>query len=119
MIFDLHHVQLAMPQGGEAAARGFYGDLLGLEEEAKPEALKERGGVWFRAPGLRLHLGVETPFVPARKAHPAFRVADLDAAVAGLEKAGVACRPDIDLPGLRRVYLADPFGNRIEICQAV
>lgn len=119
MIIDLHHVQLTMPEGGEEAARGFYGEILGLAEVAKPEALAGRGGVWFDGPGLSLHLGVETPFAPARKAHPALRVADLDAMRRHLEVHGVEARPDIDLPGLRRLYVADPFGNRIEICQTI
>ncbi len=119
MILDLHHIQLAMPKGGEDAARRFYVDALGLSEVDKPEALQGRGGVWFQSGTLRLHLGVDEPFAPARKAHPAFRVANLGVAVALLEEAGVAHRPDIDLPGLHRVYVADPFGNRIEICQTV
>ncbi len=119
MILDLHHIQLAMPKGGEDAARRFYVDVLGLSEVDKPEALQGRGGVWFQSGPLRLHLGVDEPFTPARKAHPAFRVADLGVAAALLEEAGVEYRPDIDLPGLQRVYVADPFGNRIEICQTV
>lgn len=119
MILDLHHVQLAMPKGGEAEARGFYGEVLGLAEVPKPEALAGRGGVWFETGAFRLHLGVEAPFAPARKAHPALRVADLDAAQAHLDAHGVEARPDIDLPGLRRLYVSDPFGNRIEICETV
>ncbi len=68
-----------MPEGAEALARGFYGGVLGLDEVAKPAALAGRGGVWFESGGLRLHLGVERPFAPAKKAHPALQVADLDA----------------------------------------
>ena len=119
MILDLHHLQLAMPKGGEALARGFYGGVLGLSETAKPAALAGRGGVWFETREIRLHLGVEEPFAPARKAHPAFRVADLDAMRPRLAARGIEARPDIDLPGLRRLYVDDPFGNRIEICETV
>ena len=107
----LHHVQLAMPKGAENQARAFYGDRLGLTEVAKPEALAGRGGVWFEAGDLRLHLGVEDPFVPARKAHPAIVVDDLEAAHRALPAASAISA----LPGLRRFYIADPFGNRIEI----
>ncbi|MGR3465987.1 VOC family protein [Limimaricola sp.] len=119
MILDLHHIQIAMPEGGEDAARDFYGRVLGLTEVAKPEAIAGRGGVWFEGRRLRLHLDVETPFAPARKAHPAFRVADLAAVRFHFEGAGIEARPDIDLPGLRRLYVSDPFGNRIEICETV
>lgn len=117
MILDMHHVQLAMPQGQEPAARAFYGDVLGLAEVVKPDPLRARGGVWFEQGALRLHLGVETPFMPARKAHPAFRVASLPAMVERLDDRDVKWRMDIDLPGLRRVYVDDPFGNRIELLE--
>ena len=119
MILELHHIQLAMPEGGEDAARRFYGGVLGLTEVAKPEALAGRGGVWFEGRSLRLHLGVETPFVPAHKAHPAFRVADPAALRFHFDAVGIEARPDIDLPGLRRLYVSDPFGNRIELCETV
>lgn len=117
MLLDLHHVQLAMPPGGEAAALAFYADALGLRPVAKPAELNGRGGVWFEAGPIRLHLGVEAPFRPARKAHPAFRVDDLDALVASLAARGIAALPDVDLPGLRRAFVHDPFGNRIELLQ--
>ncbi len=117
MILGLHHLQLAMPEGGEAAARAFYSGVLGLRELDKPESLRGRGGCWFAGPGVELHLGVETPFAPARKAHPAFRVADLTQSVAQLEAQGIACRRDVDLPAFRRVFVADPFGNRIELLE--
>lgn len=117
----LHHVQLAMPPGGEAAARAFYGGALGLAEAPKPAALAGRGGVWFESGALRLHLGVEEGHVPARRAHPALAVPDLAAARARL--AGHAPTSEEALPGpgggpgLVRFYVADPFGNRIEIVQ--
>lgn len=86
-----------------------------MEEVEKPAALRARGGVWFRAGAQQLHVGVEEPFVPARKAHPALRVADLGALVASLVAAGVEVTPDDTIPGVRRVYVADPFGNRVEL----
>jgi catechol 2,3-dioxygenase-like lactoylglutathione lyase family enzyme len=111
------HIQLAMPAGGEAEARRFYADLLGLTEIAKPAPLAARGGCWFVGVGIQIHLGVEQPFAPARKAHPALLVADLEQCRQGLEAAGVATTPDDSLPGVRRCYAADPFGNRIEFIQ--
>lgn len=114
MLTSLHHVQLAMPEGGEDAARAFYGGLLGLPEVEKPAVLAGRGGVWFGRGALRVHLGVERPFAPARKAHPAFAARDLDALAARLAAAGAPVLWDDDLPGYRRFYTADPFGNRIE-----
>lgn len=112
---SLHHVQLAMPEGGEPQARAFYADVLGIPEVPKPAELAGRGGAWFETGTLRLHLGVETPFRPALKAHPAFQVTDLEAAAARLRDAGAPVSAPESLPGLHRVYTADPFGNRIEI----
>lgn len=119
MILELHHIQLAMPEGREQDARAFYSGVLGLREVDKPEELHARGGVWFEGASIKLHLGVETPFSPARKAHPAFRVADLNRAMALLQANGLAFRPDVDLPGIRRIYVDDPFGNRIELVELV
>lgn len=117
MILELHHVQLAMPEGEEQAARDFYVSVLGLQEVEKPEALRSRGGVWFELGETRVHLGVETPFIPAKKAHPAFRVKSLDEAIAVLKSYDVEFRPDIGLPGIKRIYVNDPFGNRIELLE--
>jgi catechol 2,3-dioxygenase-like lactoylglutathione lyase family enzyme len=117
-IVNLDHIQLAMPAGGEDAARAFYGALLGFAEVPKPAELVARGGCWFQGPGIGIHLGVEAPFSPARKAHPAFIVEDLEAARQALAEAGVAITPDDTLPHVRRFYAADPFGNRIEFIQA-
>ena len=114
LLVALDHVQLAMPAGGEEAARGFYGGLLGLAEVLKPPLLAARGGVWFESGPVRLHLGVEAEFRPARKAHPAFRVRDLAALRQGLEAAGCAIQDDDALLDERRFYAADPFGNRLE-----
>lgn len=109
------HVQLAMPAGEEARARAFYGDLLGLPELPKPAALAARGGCWFAVgDGQQLHLGVETPFQPARKAHPSLVVADVSALRRRLSAAGVAVSDDALRPGTARCYCADPFGNRLE-----
>jgi catechol 2,3-dioxygenase-like lactoylglutathione lyase family enzyme len=116
-LLRLDHIQLAMPEGEEAAARGFYVALLGLKEVEKPDNLKKRGGCWFEKGSIKLHLGVEKDFRPARKAHPAFLVEDLPGLVARLEQAGVAARQDEALPGYTRVYVDDPFGNRIELIE--
>ena len=116
-IVGLDHIQLAMPAGGEPEARRFYGELLGLAEMRKPAPLDARGGCWFAGAGLQIHLGVEREFAPARKAHPAFLVADLAAARGALAEAGVAATPDDAIRGARRFYAADPFGNRIEFIQ--
>jgi catechol 2,3-dioxygenase-like lactoylglutathione lyase family enzyme len=110
-------MQMAIPAGGEALARRFYGEVLGLVEIAKPAALAVRGGCWFDGPGFQLHLGVEADFVPARKAHPAFLVADLAAWASHIRGAGQAVIPDAAVAGVRRFYTADPFGNRIEFIQ--
>jgi catechol 2,3-dioxygenase-like lactoylglutathione lyase family enzyme len=113
----LDHIQLAMPAGGEERARRFYADLLGLAELPKPAPLAARGGCWFNGAGIQLHLGVEEPFAPARKAHPAFLVADLQVLADGFAAAGVAVQPDTSVAGVRRFYAADPFGNRLEFLQ--
>lgn len=114
-MYALHHVQLAMPKDEEPTARAFFRDLLGFHEVAKPPVLAARGGCWFRAGALELHLGVEDQFRPARKAHPAILCEDFDALVGRLESAGVEVRPEAELPGFRRVYVDDPFGNRLEL----
>ncbi len=111
----LHHVQVSCPAGGETAVRASYGDLLGLVEVAKPAELAKRGGVWFRGDGYELHVGVEDGFTPARKAHPAFLVADVDAKAAELTRAGVGVGWDSDFPAYRRFHTHDPHGNRVEI----
>jgi len=118
-IIGLDHVQVAIPPGGEDEARAFYGTLLGMAEEPKPPVLAARGGCWFTSGTAVLHLGVEEPFSPARKAHPAFLVDDLDAVESVLEAAGHACvRSDQEIPGVYRFHTADPFGNRVELQQA-
>ena len=111
----LDHMQVAMPAGGEDAARRFYGGLLGLAELEKPEPMQATGGVWFE-PGI--HLGVEADFRPARKAHPGLRMADLDATAERLAAAGADVEWDDRWPGVRRLYTHDPFGNRLELLAA-
>jgi catechol 2,3-dioxygenase-like lactoylglutathione lyase family enzyme len=117
-ITGIDHVQVAAPTGCESAARAFYGDLLGLEELVKPEALRARGGCWFRAGGQQLHVGVEAAFAPALKAHPGFVADDLAELRARLGRAGIATHDDDSIPGSRRFFAADPFGNRLEFRQA-
>ncbi len=123
----LHHVQVACPAGGEDAARRFYADGLGLTEVEKPEALRGRGGAWFRAHDAEgavtaeLHVGVEEPFAAARKAHPAFLVADLDAAADRLRGAGfeVDERERETFEGYLRFHAFDPHGNRVEVLEVI
>jgi len=116
-ICGLHHVQLAMPKGEEDAARTFYQGALGFKEVEKPPILAARGGVWFEQGTVRLHLGVEEDFRPAGKAHPAFEVSGLQELFAYLKSAGTSVQRDSALPGYRRGYIHDPFGNRIELLE--
>jgi catechol 2,3-dioxygenase-like lactoylglutathione lyase family enzyme len=116
-VVGLDHVQLAMPAGRESEARSFYGDLLGLPETPKPAALAARGGAWFENDRVKLHLGVEADFRPARKAHAGLLVDDLAALVEVLRRAGHVLRDDEPLAGYLRVYVDDPFGNRLELLQ--
>ncbi len=113
LVSDIDHIQIAAPKGCEAEARKFFGDLLGLKELEKPEPLRSRGGCWFKVGWRQLHIGVEEPFRPSMKAHPAFAVGDIEAAFASLEKAGVHCSWDDALGGIRRFYANDPWGNRL------
>jgi catechol 2,3-dioxygenase-like lactoylglutathione lyase family enzyme len=117
-VVALDHVQLAMPPGGEELAVRFYQDLLGLDRRPKPPALEARGGCWFSNGPVTVHLGAEAGFVPARKAHPALVVDGFDALVDALAAAGHPVRPDAEIPGVRRGYVDDPFGNRIELIEA-
>jgi catechol 2,3-dioxygenase-like lactoylglutathione lyase family enzyme len=119
MITGYDHVQVAIPAGSEPVARAFYGRLLGMVERPKPPVLAARGGCWFASGSAVLHLGVEAPFVPAAKAHPAFVVDDVDALAAGLTSAGHPVSwADGKIPEVRRFHTRDPFGNRLEFQQA-
>jgi len=113
----LHHVQLAIPPGGESECRRFWGDLLGMTEVDKPAELAARGGCWFRGGGLEVHLGVEQQFAPAHKAHPGILVNGLAELAEALQAAGVEVTWDPYFPGHDRFYAADPFGNRLEFLE--
>lgn len=112
--FGLHHVQLTLPPGGEQQCRDFYVGVLGMTEVTKPPELAARGGLWVRADRLELHLGVEQDFRPAGKAHPGILVDDLDGLAARVEAAGLTPEWDGLFVGMRRFYLRDPHGNRLE-----
>ncbi|MEA2620756.1 MAG: hypothetical protein QOC97_1529 [Chloroflexota bacterium] len=119
-VVGIDHVQLSMPPGGEAEARRFYGSVLGLREVAKPAELAGRGGCWFAgsAAGVAVHLGAEQDLRPLARAHPALIVRDLDAARGALAEAGIPSEDDDTGLPVRRCYIRDPFGNRIELVDA-
>lgn len=118
MIAALDHIQMAMPAGQEHIARQFWCTTLGLQEIAKPQPLRDRGGLWLQlTPAIELHLGVEADFVPARKAHPGFRVLDIQSVAAALTQAGWPLAWDTALIGRQRFFSQDPFGNRLEFLQ--
>ena len=117
LITGIDHIQIAAPKGCEAEARRFFGELLGLEEIEKPELLRSRGGCWFRVGVGQLHIGVEEDFRPARKAHPAFAVRNVEALYQSLVQAGVRCVKDEAQSGVRRFYADDPWGNRLEFTE--
>ncbi|MCE2971099.1 MAG: glyoxalase [Burkholderiales bacterium] len=114
-VVRLDHLQVAIPAGGEGEARGFYGRLLGLAELPKPTSLAGRGGAWFQCAAIQVHLGIEEPFIPAKKAHPAFQIEQFDELLRTLCAAGYAVTEDASIPAVRRAFTADPFGNRIEL----
>ena len=117
-LLSIDHVQIAMPVGEEDKARAFYINLLGFVEIPKPAELAKRGGAWFESGSVQLHLGVETDFKAARKAHPAFIVSDLDSLIAAIQNAGYetdTSQPPLD--GYKRAHVFDPFGNRIELME--
>ena len=118
-IVGIDHVQLAMPTGREEEARRFYQDGLGIPETPKPPHLAKRGGCWFERGALKVHLGVEADFRPARKAHAAFLVEDVAGLRAKLDAAGYATREDEPLDGYHRFYADDPFGNRLEFLEPI
>jgi catechol 2,3-dioxygenase-like lactoylglutathione lyase family enzyme len=116
-IEGIEHIQLAMPAGQEETARGFYSGLLGIPEVPKPPDLAKRGGVWFESGRVKVHLGVDPDFRPARKAHPGLLVRDLGELVRKLRVAGIEVVEAETLPGWDHAYIADPFGNRIELME--
>ncbi|WP_431962912.1 VOC family protein [Actinacidiphila sp. bgisy160] len=119
MITALDHVQLAAPPGSEEILRAFYAGVLGMSEVPKPPVLAARGGCWFAAGPVQLHIGVEEDFRPARKAHPGLRVSGIEAYADRLESRGAAVVWNGDLPGHRRFCTDDPFGNRLEFLESV
>lgn len=116
-VVGVDHIQLAMPAGREAEARAFYTGLLGIPEIAKPPALAKRGGAWFEGGRVKVHLGVDADFRPARKAHPGLLVDDLPSLVRTLEAAGCRLERNEPLEGYDRVFVDDPFGNRLELLE--
>ncbi|GGT26377.1 VOC family protein [Streptomyces chromofuscus] len=117
MITAVDHVQLAAPPDCEDRLRAYYVGVLGMTEIPKPPALAARGGCWFRAGAVQLHLGMEPDFRPARKAHPGLRITDIDSYAARLTAHGATVTWDDDLPGHRRFYSYDPVGNRLEFLE--
>lgn len=119
MIAALDHVQLAAPEGSEDVLRTYYTDVLGMTEIPKPPVLAARGGCWFAAGPVQLHLGIEADFRPARKAHPGVRVTGIEAYAARLTERGAEVVWDDNLPGHLRFYSQDPVGNRLEFLEPV
>jgi catechol 2,3-dioxygenase-like lactoylglutathione lyase family enzyme len=118
-LIGIHHVQLAMPEGDDEDAVRFYAGTLGLEQVPKPEQLSPEGGVWFKSGELEVHLGVEHQFRPAVKAHPAILVVGLEKLRARIEEAGYKISDTVQIEGYDRVYVRDPFGNRLELIEAL
>lgn len=116
-IKQIDHIQLAAPIDSEDKARTFYQDILSLEEVEKPEELKKNGGVWFSNGHVHIHIGVEEVFVPSKKAHPAFEVLDIEAFATYIRGKGITLQVDDRLPGAKRFYINDPFGNRLEFLE--
>jgi len=116
-IKKIDHVQLAGPKGCEEAASDFFAGILGLTEVEKPEELKKRGGVWFEFGTFQLHIGIEDSFAPAKKAHPALMVENIEELKNHLKKHEIAFTEDDNLPGARRIHVFDPFGNRLEFIE--
>ncbi len=117
MTLALDHIQLAIPKDGEAKARAYWCDLVGLGEIAKPQALQSRGGLWLRLAGAELHLGVQIPFTPAQKAHPGLQTDDITSLATRLTQAGHKLTWDTRLSPRKRFFTTDPFGNRLEFLQ--
>lgn len=113
----IDHIQLAAPKDSEDTARKFFKDILGFDEIEKPEELKKRGGVWFAFGNYQIHIGIEEPFSPAKKAHPAFEVENIEELKKHLITNGVDIIEDDKLPGAKRFYISDPFGNRMELLE--
>jgi hypothetical protein len=120
MVFQyvgIDHIQLAAPKGCEVVVRDFWGAKIGLTEIEKPESLQGRGGCWFEFGNQQLHIGVEEDFQPAKKAHPAFVVKNLEAFQMHVEKNGIQTKEDAPIDGRNRFFISDPFGNRVEFLE--
>ena len=117
LIKRIDHIQLAAPIGSEDEARSFFQGVLSLDEVEKPHELKKNGGVWFSNGHIHIHVGIEEPFIPAKKAHPAFEVSDIEALASQITEKGVSIQHDDRLPGAKRFYVSDPFGNRLEFLE--
>ena len=119
-ILSLDHVQVAIPAGGEEAARSFYSGILGFTEQSKPASMVGHQSIWFMAGSVNLHLGIEADadFHAARRAHPAFTVDNLDEIVSACDRAGLPTRTDTPVGNFRRTHVFDPFGNRIELMES-
>ncbi|WP_328937855.1 glyoxalase [Streptomyces tauricus] len=117
MLAAVDHVQLAAPPGAEEALRAYYAGVLGMTEIPKPPVLARRGGCWFSAGAVQLHLGIDPDFRPAKKAHPGLRVTDIEAYATRLAARGAPVTWDTELPGHRRFYSEDPVGNRLEFLE--
>ena len=113
----IDHIQLAAPKGSEETARKFFKNILGFDEVEKPEELKKRGGVWFEFGNYQIHIGIEEPFYPAKKAHPAFEIENIEELKKHLVSNGIDVIEDDKLPGAKRFYISDPFGNRMELLE--
>jgi catechol 2,3-dioxygenase-like lactoylglutathione lyase family enzyme len=118
-IVGIDHVQLAMPRGQEARARGFYAGVLGLREVPKPPHLVNRGGLWFENEAVRIHLGVDVDFPPAKKAHPGLLVSGLEQVKDAVRSAGHSVEDGEPLDGYAHCYVEDPFGNRLELMERI
>ena len=114
---SIDHIQLAAPKGSEEIARKFYKDILDFKEVEKPETLKKNGGVWFASGNIQVHIGIEEPFSPSKKAHPAFEIDNIEELKIHFSKNQVEYLEDELLPGANRIYIFDPFGNRIELLE--
>lgn len=115
----IDHIQLAAPNGSEEEARRFFHGILGMKEIEKPVELKKRGGVWFKFGPYQIHIGIEEPFAPAKKAHPAFYVKSIESLKRHLISHGIEIREDQSIPDVVRFHTDDPFGNRLEFVERV
>ncbi|WP_330502643.1 VOC family protein [Peribacillus frigoritolerans] len=115
----IDHIQLAAPKDSEDTARKFFKNILGFDEVEKPEELKKRGGVWFEFGNYQIHIGIEEPFYPAKKAHPAFEIENIEELKKHLVTNGIDVIEDDKLPGAKRFYISDPFGNRMELLELI